>query len=101
MKGAADSPVCRAQLDDLGVVEDEGVSLGRGADVREAEPTVVRPGVRVEAAPLQRVDTEAGHAFRRALGPDDSAEPLAGECRVEPETGLDRQAAVGTVPVKR
>jgi hypothetical protein len=98
---AANPSLRRPELDDLGVVDDNGAVLGRRADIREAEPAVVRPGVGIEPAPLQGVEAEGGDALRRALGLDHASEPLAGERRVEPEARLDRKAPIGPVLVQR
>jgi hypothetical protein len=83
------------------VVENDRAPLGRRSHVRETEPAVVRPGVGVEAAALERFEPNTWDAFRSALGLDDAAEPLARKRRVEPEAGLDREAAVGAVLVER
>ena len=99
--GTRDSPVHCSQLANLRVVEDDGARLLGGAQVREAEPPVVRRRVGVDAARAEAVEAEARDALASALGRSQAVESRACECAVEDEPGLDRRRTVRAVPVER
>jgi hypothetical protein len=58
--GAAHAAVDVTERDDLRVVRDRATSVGRGADVGEAEPPVVRERVDVDAAAAQALERRSG-----------------------------------------
>ncbi len=71
------------------------------ADVREAEPAVVRPRVGVEAARAQVVGAQRRHHAARALGVDEPVQPRPGEGRVEDDPGLHDGGPVRAAAVER
>ena len=99
--GAGDAAAEDAQRRHLGVVQDRGARLGRGAHVREAESSVVRRRVAVDAAGTEAVEPQVGDAAARALGLEQTAEPVACEQRVEGEAEPDRGRPERAVAVER
>ena len=82
-------------------VDDSCAVLGRGSDVGEGEPTVVRDAVDVEAAAAQTRRAETRHHAQRPLRRDEPVEAGAGERRVEGDPRLDDHRAVRAGVVER
>ena len=89
-----------AKRHDLRVVQDGRAAIGGGADVRERQPAVVRPRVRVERARAQRAAVELRHEPVRALELHEPVQLRARERRVERGSRSARTTA-GTARPRR
>jgi hypothetical protein len=90
-----------AQSHKLGAVQNGRARLGRRSDVRQAEPAVVRPRVRVEPARSETVRPQRRNHALRPRDIDESVEPRPGERLVDGDPRLHHERPVGPVPVQR